>query len=80
MVVSYSVKGDSFEPDKPREWFGKSLANVGLGGTFDVAPDGKHLVVVMPPPSAEPREVQNHLTLVVNFFDEVRQRVAAEAK
>jgi hypothetical protein len=80
MVVNYSVKEDSFVPDKPRVWYGKPLANIGLGGTYDITADGKRLAVVMPPPSAEPREVQNHLTVVVNFFDELWQRVAAQAK
>jgi serine/threonine-protein kinase len=80
MVVNYSVKGAAFLPEKPRVWFGKQLANIGLGGTFDLAPDGKHLAVVFPPASAEPPEVRSHVTLVTNFFDEVRRRVAGQVK
>jgi hypothetical protein len=53
------------------------LANVGLAMNFDLAPDGKSFVVLMPAESPEPRETQSHVTLVVNFFDEVRRRVAA---
>jgi serine/threonine-protein kinase len=80
MVVNYSVKGESFVPGKPRVWFGRQLANVGLGGNFDIAPDGKRVVALLPAESTQPQETQNHVTLVVNFFDEVRRRVAAEGK
>jgi hypothetical protein len=76
MVVNYTVKGDSFVPEKPRLWSGKQLANLGTGRNYDVAPDGKHCVVLMPVGSAEPRETQSHVTLVVNFLDEVRRRLA----
>jgi serine/threonine-protein kinase len=80
MVVNYTVKGESFVADKPRVWSGKQLANVGLGGNFDLSPDGKRLLVLMPAESPEPREAQNHVTLALNFFDEVRRRVAAQSK
>jgi serine/threonine-protein kinase len=80
MVTNYTVKGETFVADKPRVWSGKQLANVGLGGNFDLAPDGKRFVVLMPAESPEPREAQNHVTLVVNFFDEIRRRVAAQGK
>ena len=80
MVANYAVKGESFVADKPRVWFGKQLANVGQIGNFDLAPDGKRFVVLMPAESPEPRETQNHVTLVWNFFGEIRRRVAAQGK
>jgi serine/threonine-protein kinase len=80
MVANYTVRGESFMAEKPRLWFGKQLANLGVGVNFDLAPDGKRFVVLMPAESPEPREAQNHVTLVVNFFDEVRRRVAAHGK
>ncbi|SRR6266478_1019469 len=80
MVTNYTVKGESFVVDKPRVSFGKQLANIGLGVNFDLAPDGKRFVVLMPAEGPEPRETQSHVTLAVNFFDEVRRRVAAASK
>jgi hypothetical protein len=74
------VKGESFVADKPRVWCQKELANLGLALNFDLAPDGKRFIVLMPAESPEPRETQSHATLVVNFFDEVRRRVAAQGK
>jgi hypothetical protein len=76
MVANYIEKGESFVSNKPQLWFGKRLANVGLSPNFDLAPDGKHFVVLMAAESPEPRETQSHVTLVVNYFDEVRRRVA----
>jgi Tol biopolymer transport system component len=80
MVANYTVKGESFVADKPRVWSGKKLANLGLSVNFDLAPDGKRFAVLMPVESPEPRETQSHVTLVLNFFDEVRRRVAAQGK
>jgi hypothetical protein len=77
MVVDYSTKGDSFVAGKPRAWSGKQLVNVGLIGNFDVAPDGKHFAVLTPA-GQEAQENQRHIMLLLNFFDEVRRRVAVK--
>jgi serine/threonine-protein kinase len=80
MVVSYTTKGDLFLPQKPRLWSGRQLANMGTGRNYDVAPDGARCVVLTPVDSGEPRETQNHVNLVVNFFDELRRRFAGQQK
>jgi hypothetical protein len=80
MVVNYTLKGESLVADKPRVWFGKQLANTGSSVNIDLAPDGKRLAVLMPAETTEARESKSHVTLVVNFFDEVRRRVAGPVK
>jgi hypothetical protein len=66
------VQGDSFVPEKPRLWSEKTLVNtVNFSKNVDLAPDGKHIVAVMP---AEGREAQHHVVFLVNFFDELRRR------
>ena len=80
MVVSYTANGDSFIPQKARLWSAKQLATLGTGRNYDVAPDGKRCIVLMPVDSSEPSERQSHVNLVVNFFDEVRRRVAGQQK
>jgi hypothetical protein len=47
---------------------------------MDLASDGSRFIVLMPVESAEPRETESHVTLVVNFFDEVRRRMAGQSK
>jgi Tol biopolymer transport system component len=80
MVANYTVAEGTFKADKPRLWFSKQLTNVGLGRNLDLAPDGKRFLVIVPAEGPEPQETQNHVTLMVNFFDEVRRRVAGQAK
>jgi hypothetical protein len=80
MVVNYTIKGGLFKADKPRVWFGKQLAVFGQSGNFDLAPDGKRVAAVMPLEGAEPRASQSHITVVVNFLEEIRRRVAGQTK
>ena len=74
MVATYTVNGDTFVVDKPRVWSERRLANTGLTPLFDLAPDGKRFLVLMAPESPEPA-AQSHVTLMINFFDELRRRV-----
>lgn len=80
MVANYTVKNGSFIAEKPRVWSGMQLANMGVSGNLDIAPDGKRFVAVMPVESPEPRENQSHVMLALNFFDEVRRRVSAQGR
>jgi hypothetical protein len=74
MVAGYTVNGESFAPEKPRVWSEKLLANLPVGNpSFDVAPDGRRIVALMP---AEGPDAQEHHVIVLeNFFDELRRRV-----
>jgi len=73
MVASYTVKGDSFVVDKPRVWSEKRIANV--AANYDLAPDGKRIVALMPVETAEGQKTQSHVIFLENFFDEVRRKV-----
>ena len=70
MVVDYTVKGDAFETGKPRPWVGQLLADVGNNRPYDLSPDGRRFAVFTPGVR------QTRVMLLVNFFDEVRRRVA----
>jgi serine/threonine-protein kinase len=78
MVVDYTVKGEQFVAGKPRAWTERQLVNTGLSGSLDLAPDGRRFVVLMPAASPEPREMQSHVMLGLNFFDEIRRRAAGQ--
>jgi serine/threonine-protein kinase len=80
MVANYTVQGGAFVAEKPQVWSAKRLADVGTAPNFDLTPDGKRFVALMPAESPTPRESQNHITVVVNFFDEVRRRGPASGK
>jgi len=73
MAVPYRVNGDTFVADTPRVWSETRLANTGLTPLFDLAPDGKKFVVLMGPEGPAAPEARKHVTLVANFFDELRR-------
>jgi Tol biopolymer transport system component len=78
MAAPYRVLGDSFVADKPRLWSERPIAS-GNGirnWNFDLAPDGKRIVALMPATEAKgSQEAQNQVTFLLNFFDELRRRV-----
>jgi Tol biopolymer transport system component len=75
MVTAYAVKGDSFVADKPRMWSDKQLGDPASRKNFDLAPDGKRIVALMPVETAEAQKAQSHVIFLENFFDEVRRKV-----
>jgi dipeptidyl aminopeptidase/acylaminoacyl peptidase len=80
MVVRYRVDGGTFAAEQPRIWSGEPIANTGLALNFDLAPDGERFVVLLPAESPEPRETQSHVKIAVNFFEEIRRRLAAQSQ
>jgi hypothetical protein len=74
MVASFAVKGDSFVADTPRVWSDKRVANIGFLATYDLAPDGKRIVALMPAETPEGQKAQSHVIFLENFFDEIRRR------
>ena len=65
---------------KPRVWSEKRLANAGIVRSYDVAPGGKRIAAIMPAESPDGQNAQNHVILLMNFFDELRRRLPAGNK
>jgi len=81
MVASYTMKGDSFVPEKPRVWSEKRIADTGLNGAnYDVAPDGKRIAALMPAETRDSQQSQSRVIFLENFFDELRRKVPTSAK
>jgi serine/threonine protein kinase len=76
MVTPYTVVGDDFIPDKPRRWSDTRLFDTGLTQNFDLAPDGQRFAVLLAAEGPEHAAAGRQMILVLNFFDEVRRRVA----
>jgi hypothetical protein len=68
MAVPYTVNGNVFTADAARPW--GTVKSV--GSAFDLAPEGKRALVVVPTASAG-RE--HTVVFLQNFFDELRRRV-----
>jgi Tol biopolymer transport system component len=80
MVSDYSVKEGEFQADTPRLWSKMRLADTGVLANYDVAADGSHIVALLPVTDPGEQQAQNHVTLLTNFFDELRRRVSIGGK
>ena len=76
LTVAYAVKGEAFLAERPTVWI-PTLGAVasGTAGLWDLAPDGKRVVVVTPAGSAEALTQEHHVVFLQNFFDELRRKV-----
>lgn len=73
MVVTYEAMGNSFVADKPGQWSEKRFTE-GFHN-FDLAPDGRRFAVLVPPEGTVGQKASTQLTVLLNFFDELRCRV-----
>jgi hypothetical protein len=69
MVVAYSIKGDSFVAEKPREWITKID-----GTTWEISSDGKHIAVVKPVQPVADATTGHVVVFLQNFVDELRRK------
>ena len=78
MVVDYTVRGNSFEPGKPRVWSNTQLMAMGLIHNVDLTPDGKHMVVFQKTATAGSDKGPVQVTFLLNFFDYLRRQAPSE--
>ena len=82
MVAPYAVERDSFRAERPRLWSeGRYLTRPARISTlvrnFDLHPDGERFALA--PVTETQTAKQDHVTLIFNFFDELR-RIAPAAR
>src|SRR2546428_14146694 len=79
MVTTYTAKADSFAADKPRLWSNTQILEPIRGGAWDLdlAPDGKRFAVFPRPDATVGQKGSVHVTVLLNFFDELRRRGSA---
>jgi len=77
MVATYTATGDSFSADKSRVWSDTQILEASsTAWNFDLAPDGKR-AVVSPRPDAGAQKGSVRVTVLENFFDELRRKMPA---
>ena len=77
MAAGYSVNGDSFVPDKVQVWSKRRLLP-GLSPvtlTYDVAPDGQHVVAVLYEDGTAQEKPITNVTFLLNFFHQLQRKV-----
>ena len=79
MVANYtthsSTQGDTFTAEKPRLWADQRMAEVGASLNYDLHPDGKRIVALLPAASPGGSKDSTHVTILFNFFDQLRRKV-----
>jgi serine/threonine-protein kinase len=71
MTASYTVQGDTFVAGKPRVW----IQGLGSNTLWDLAPDGKRVIALLPVETTQGTQQQDHEVVVLfNFFDELRRK------
>ena len=74
MVVTYSAQGESFGASKPRLWSEVRIADRPNARDYDLHPDGERFAVLMPAQEQVEQE-RDHVVLIQNFFELLRQEV-----
>jgi hypothetical protein len=75
MAVDYHVSGDAFIASRPRVWSNARFRQEGGLWSWDLHPDGKRIARF--PAESEGNAGVPRLGYLLNFFDEVRRRAAA---
>ena len=73
-MTQYTTEGASFLAGKPRIWADRKILRTDVHPSYDLAPDGKR-VVVFPLPDGSERAGNLHVTFLLNFADELRRRI-----
>ncbi len=76
MVVSYTLTGEAFTASEPRPWSQHTLTDTGVLPNFAVDASGERILALMPVPPKDPQS-PNHVTVILNFGEEVRRRAAS---
>jgi hypothetical protein len=74
MVADYTVEGTTFVPGRARLWSDKQLLYTGTSN-LTLAPDGKRFAVFALPELATGATGSVHITMLFNFFDELKRRI-----
>jgi hypothetical protein len=74
MTTICTAKRDSFAAGKPQVWARENLPSLGGNYPYDLAPDGKRFAVVLNPVGTQVRS-SDSVTVLLNFFDELRRKV-----
>ena len=72
MVVDCTANGAVFQARSPRVWAPTQIADTGVLPNFDVSPDGRVAALMPVGQSGEPQS-PSHVTLVLNFAEELRR-------
>ncbi len=75
-AAAYTATADAFATDKPHPWSNAQILDpAAILWNLDLAPDGKRFAVFPRPDATGEQKGSVHVTVLLNFFDELRRRV-----
>ncbi len=77
MAVSVSVRGNDFRVEKPRQLLEVQIAGGPVNPDYDVEPGGRRFLVKQLEGEEEAVQI-THINFILNWFDELRQRVPTD--
>jgi hypothetical protein len=66
--------------DRQTDWADLGSITFGLGRVFDLMPDGKRIIAWQSQEQPKEAKVDLHVTMLLDWFDEVRRRLPASGK
>ena len=79
-VATYTTSGNSFSVGKSRVWSERQLGDWGVNRMYDLAPDGKRFAVILDTDQSGDSKLATSITVLINFFDELRRRLPMPRK
>jgi len=76
-MATYTTSGHSFSPGKSQVWSERQLGDWGVNRMYDLAPDGKRFAVILDTDQTGDSKPAMSVTVLVNFFDELRRPSAS---
>jgi serine/threonine-protein kinase len=71
MVAPFRIVNGAFVPGEARLWSTWQLTDTGVFPNYDLAPDGRSVVALVPNVDGS-EKARDHFSVVINFFDELR--------
>jgi len=76
--LRYTIRNGTFTPGQPVLWTERRFADTGVVAGVDLAANGKRFVALMPAEPAGRQQSPNHVTILLNFFDEIPASCGSE--
>ena len=76
MMATYATNGGLFTVEHVRQWSAMRLFDTGVLANYDVGRDGR-IAVLLPADNPEDRQSENHVTIMLNFFEQLRRQVSS---
>ena len=80
MVARYEYQNGAFVPGEPRPWTTLRLTDTGVFPNFDLAPNGRRVLALIPKTALAGERRSHEVTLMLDYFDELRRRAASGAR